>query len=243
MKYLLAILLLASVAVASPKSNKGGKRPPPTPPPPTTVTLDAWRWSFQFGFGGFQGGTPTQSIGQPGWWFQMPRHDGPASDCWNTVEGCPQVDYVMCYHSAPITASALVITARVVVTGGAPAFQWKTEEGNNGTAPAGVRAIVWSYNAAIPMEFQRWWSNPGVIRLIDAAQGLVTLTIPITPDQWSSVYGKRGNLDASTLAGFNAALSRPYFVGLTFGGGSFFGHGVYLSGGDAEFQLLEFSFR
>jgi hypothetical protein len=62
----------------------------------------------------------------------------------------------------------------------------------------------------------------------------VTMTVPLTPDQWSSVYGKPGNLNATTLAGFHDALTNLGHVGMTFGGGYFAGHGVNVSGAGAR---------
>jgi hypothetical protein len=67
------------------------------------------------------------------------------------------------------------------------------------------------------------------------------MTVPLTPDQWSSVYGKPGNLNATTLAGFHDALTNLGHVGMTFGGGCFAGHGVNVSGGSARFALISYS--
>ena len=63
----------------------------------------------------------------------------------------------------------------------------------------------------------------------------------LTPDRWSSVLGKFGNYDAASLAGFSAALQNVSSLGLTFGGGCFFGHGVNVSNGTARFILSEYS--
>ena len=63
----------------------------------------------------------------------------------------------------------------------------------------------------------------------------------LTPDQWSSVYGKTGNYDATALAGFRDALANLGHIGMTFGGGCFFGHGVNVSGGTARFVLIGYT--
>ena len=78
-------------------------------------------------------------------------------------------------------------------------------------------------------EFGRWWSDPVSYTL--AANGLVTISVPFDPSQWTSVYGKRGNLDQTTLSAFNAMLANPGNLGMTFGGGCFAGHGVNVVNG------------
>jgi hypothetical protein len=56
--------------------------------------------------------------------------------------------------------------------------------------------------------------------------GNTTLAVPLTPDQWSSVFGRFGKQNATTLNGFQDVLGNLGHVGMTFGGGCFFGHGV-----------------
>jgi hypothetical protein len=55
------------------------------------------------------------------------------------------------------------------------------------------------------------------------------------------VYGKSGDDDATALAGFQDALGNLGRVGMTFGGGCFFGHGVNVSGGTARFALISYT--
>ena len=76
--------------------------------------------------------------------------------------------------------------------------------------------------------------------LLEAHNGIATVTVPLTPDHWSSVFGKRGDLDSVTLAGFQDALSHLGNVGLTFGGGCFFSHGAWINGGSARFILTNY---
>jgi hypothetical protein len=80
-------------------------------------------------------------------------------------------------------------------------------------------------NDDLSQEFYRWWSNPTVYDL-QPTPGNTTLTVPLTPDQWSSVFGRFGNQNATTLKGFQDALGDLGHVGMTFGGGCFVGHGV-----------------
>ena len=106
-------------------------------------------------------------------------------------------------------------------------------------SPATVRALIQEQGDTLSttQEYYRWWSNPVSYTLAD---GTITLTTPLTPDQWSSVLGKFGNTDATSLAGFQNALANVGNVGMTFGGGCFFGHGVNVAGGTAQFKLLNY---
>jgi hypothetical protein len=56
-----------------------------------------------------------------------------------------------------------------------------------------------------------------------------------------SVFGKVGDRDATIRAAFQAALKGAGQVGLVFGGGCFFGHGVNVTGGAAKFVLINYS--
>jgi hypothetical protein len=71
----------------------------------------------------------------------------------------------------------------------------------------------------------RWWSNPGAFSL-QHTHGLVSFTVPLSGDNWSNVSGVTAAADPSDFA---AALADAGPVGMTFGGGCFFGHGVYMS--------------
>jgi hypothetical protein len=62
-------------------------------------------------------------------------------------------------------------------------------------------------------------------------EGEFTLTAPLSPDQWTSVFGQRG---AEVSSEFNTAISQLANVGFTFGG-TFAGHGVYVTGGERPF--------
>jgi hypothetical protein len=94
-------------------------------------------------------------------------------------------------------------------------------------------------------ESGRWWNTPG-FRITDTpdasytAQPFVddgqphTLTIPLTYEWWTSVTGQGG------LADFEAALINTGYVGMTFGGSDFFGHGVQVKRGTIAFELIYF---
>ena len=127
-----------------------------------------------------------------------------------------------------------------ITTTGTPSFNYMLDPDNVCTVPATVRLFLERQNDDFSQEFYRWWANPTGYEL-QPTSGSVTMTVPLTPDQWSSVYGKAGNYNAAALAGFQDALGHLGNVGMTFGGGCFFGHGVNVSGGSARFVLINYT--
>jgi hypothetical protein len=136
----------------------------------------------------------------------------------------------------PKEISGAVSVSIEITTTGPVVFNYMTEPFNTCTTPASVRPFIWA-NRNSGAEFDRWWSNPISETL---AAGSATLTVRLSPDQWSSVNGKSGSADAAAQAGFNSALRNVSSLGLTFGGGCFFGHGVNVRGGSAQFVLLSY---
>ncbi len=139
------------------------------------------------------------------------------------------------YRPSPVSTIAGRFIVSMTVTGNAPAFSFATESFN--TCPGQAEARVWfqahnDWNG----EFGRWWSHFITFPL---AVGSGTLTVPIDPDQWSSVNSKFGS-DPLAAAGWQSAIHGVTGIGLTFGGGCFFGHGVFLDSGSARFMLTRF---
>jgi hypothetical protein len=81
--------------------------------------------------------------------------------------------------------------------------------------------------------YKRWWSVP----YVELHEGESTLSVAVSPDQWTSVFGQGG---AEVPNEFSTAISKLGNVGFTFGG-TFAGHGVFVTGGSARFGLKEFS--
>lgn len=79
----------------------------------------------------------------------------------------------------------------------------------------------------------RWWATWSQYNLGSQDNPTLQFVIPLTPDQWSNVIGER---DATA---FYAALANVGWIGITFGGQFFFGHGVALSGGTARYVLVD----
>ena len=99
-----------------------------------------------------------------------------------------------------------------------------------GTAPARVRLFLQRPSDDWQGEFNRWWSVPAIELGINS----FTLTAPLIGSAWSSVYGKQGDADAAAAASFMTTIGAVENIGLTFGG-TYAGHGVNISGGNAKF--------
>ena len=142
-------------------------------------------------------------------------------------------------NKVDISSSGYLNMTISVTTTGTPTFRYDSNPDNTCIVPAHVRpyfAVSQSnseYNTT-----GRWWSNPVAYQL---AAGSITLSIPLTPQSWSDVNGEFGNLNATTLSRFAATKAAVQEIGMTFGGGCFFGHGVSVQNGTATFQLLNYS--
>lgn len=149
------------------------------------------------------------------------------------------INYLETYYPAPIVGHSIVFTFRIQTS--SPFVVFNYDFGGNSCAySAHVRVHIarvgWSTIRSYPPgDDYRWFSNPIAAELVGGSE--IQLTVPLAPDQWSNVYGHFGNEDATHAAGFQDTLQHPERVGLAFGGGCFFGHGVNVSGGTAIFEL------
>ncbi len=166
------------------------------------------------------------------------------------------VNYLTTAYRTPLTNATQLVIAISVTTTGAPVFHWETQPDNNCNpavqycTPDSLRPIINGYG-------DRWFADD-VTYDLSTAPRMQTLSVPLDPWQWSGVYGTRAatcsvqgptntadcqvaggtvNIDAAWLA----TLSNPVYVGLVCGGGYFFGHGCFETGGAAQFQLLSYS--
>lgn len=202
-----------------------------------TISLAANAWNIRY-----SPKMPVHPIALVGggWTFAFPV--APAGACpapatqppnYN-ISACPHVDYVTTPYTKALVGSSISMTFGV--TGDNPVFDFHTAPNNTGSTPATVRFLIERRNdAALNQPAYRWWSNPLSVPL--ALGGPTTLLVPLTPEEWSDMDGQFGTAE---LAGFEDALENVGNIGMTFGGGSFFGHGVYLTAGSADFNLTAF---
>lgn len=101
--------------------------------------------------------------------------------------------------------------------------------------PATCRLMIEQKNDDLGDPNGRWWANASTYNLGSQDNQILTFTIPLTSAYWTNVVGQH---DAVALA---AALSNIGWVGMTFGGQYFAGHGVAISGGSAEYVLISYS--
>ncbi len=196
-------------------------------PPAAGISLAPSAWQARY-----SSGVRLQPlVGLAGWFFDMPAASG-------------HVNYITTAYTQPLHGT-LIFTAQVMVTSGTPVFSAAPEDGNTCDYPAHARAYFeQAYNPHGPghdiiyaPSTYRWWSNPIAMQL---AEGAAIVSTPIDPAQWSDTDGQFG-IDA--LTGFADALAHPAAVGLTFGAACFFGHGVVVSGGTAQFVLTGFAIQ
>lgn len=171
-------------------------------------------WVFQY-----CKGMPSKPSYLKGWDFTF-----------TAPRGSNSVNYITKPHTSP-PAKSITLTVKVEQSSDA-VWDFKTESFNNGTHPASVRVFLQRKNDPMTLEekyqYYRFWSNPQHIQLRNGTQ---TIIVPLTASEWSSVLGARS---AGGLASCCKNIGR---VGVTFGGGSFFGHGVRLSKGTAKISV------
>jgi hypothetical protein len=201
----------------------------------STIDLAVQKWEIQYSPG--MPDHPDALDGAAGWSFDFPTD----AQCPPDNRRC-SVHYITTAINRSIDESMTVtLTAQTFALSGRPYFNFALEETNTCEKPATARVMLQRVDDTLTEEFFRWWSNPIAFQLdrLDTE----TLTVPLTADRWSDVFGRFGNDDAETRAGFRNALEKLGRVGLTFGGGCFFGHGVNVVDGRARFVLREFALR
>jgi hypothetical protein len=84
------------------------------------------------------------------------------------------------------------------------------------------------------MASYRFWAPSGVTLKLGDNQSLTSV---LDPSVWTNCYGQHDT------SGFAGALENAMGIGFTFGGQKFFGHGVYVSGGNVTFKVNSFTVR
>src|SRR5262245_7840033 len=129
--------------------------------------------------------------------------------------------------------------ARYTVTAatGNPVFDFSDQGGAHQCgSTAYVVLFLWD-GGKLSNEFGRWWWHPesgfDVLQVGDP----VTITADLGDlTRWSSVFGAYASDSPAAAAGF-AKVKAAARLGVTFGGGCFFGHGDATKDGTATFRL------
>lgn len=212
--FIIFVVLLAGC------SGGGGSSPPPIAPSrPAQISMSATAWSFAYS----AGVNGPEQLAQ-GWKFTIP-------DCGGSS---------VC-HVNYLTTASPVLTGKTLRASlrasGSKQYVYKLKPDNTCDSPATARLYVQqsgdNMSGTGPYEFYRWWAPAGFV----LSNGSAELSVPISPDKWTSVFGKSGT---DALSGFQTAMANPGRVGLTFGGGCFYGHGINVIG-SATFEAMSIS--
>jgi hypothetical protein len=167
--------------------------------------------------------------------------DFPTSSTPDPYAQRPWLGYLIRPWTSRIRGSYLNMTFFIQTQGKRIVFNYKSEVSNTCDTPATVRLYFQTSTLYNGTDGTRWWSNPIAYTFHKVADGeVVTLSVPLDPQYWSSTFGHRGDYNDYTLTGFQNAIDNPTYIGMTFGGGCFFGHGINTSKGVATFQLTHF---
>jgi hypothetical protein len=186
-------------------------------------------------FGEAASSSSTIPIPGTGQWVDFGRNEPTISDGSFTFPDPSGVAGYF-YIKPPATiARGQTVTLVYSIDGSSPV--WGVRDPND-VPPATMHLFLWrrgddlSCNGA--MASYRFWAPSGVTLKLGDSQ---TLTSVLDPSVWTNCYGEHDT------GGFAGALENAMGVGFTFGGKSFFGHGVYLSSGSATFKVNSYTVR
>jgi hypothetical protein len=189
--------------------NCGGGSGAAPAPENRELTLDANRWVFAY-----SPGMPVHpEAGIRSFSFMFPQSDG--------------VHYLLTGYNGSLVGMDSITVAVVIEANPVTVWEYGLGPNNPCLTPASVRVMLQRPNDDMVDANGRWWAVVG-LRL---QPGGFALTTPLTPESWSNVYGHRGDEQPEA---FMNTLERVGNIGLTFGGGCFYGHGVHLSSGGRD---------
>lgn len=84
----------------------------------------------------------------------------------------------------------------------------------------------------------RWWYTPGFV--LQSTLNVVVFTAPLDGMGWDGIYAGHATDDP---VGFQETLAGADWIGLTFGGGCAYSHGVNTSFGSAKFTLSKVYYK
>ena len=146
----------------------------------------------------------------------------------------PSIDgahYLVRSYSGSLV-NGLEVTYKIDITG-TPVFDFHTNPNNDVPGTGTVTLYFQRRGDNLEYEHYRWFATTDAKEL---AEGTHTITVPLDPSRWVSVYGKRGD---TVLADWQAAINDVGAVGMVFGGGYFAGHGVFVHEGTATMTILD----
>ena len=140
------------------------------------------------------------------------------------------IGYLWTTRGPSVLSGTLTMRLRVE-TVGFPTFRYDTEPGNTCASPARVRPFFGRYEQRVKkLEYaNRWWPRD---TYADLVAGEVVVTVPLDATQvvW---------VPAFSWQVFEDDRQHVDLLGLSFGGGCFYAHGVYTAGGSATFTVVD----
>lgn len=196
----------------------GGQLVPDTPPASANrVSLQPQEWHIMHSQG--MSGHPSLPSGAGGAWsIRLP--DRPNS-----------LHYVQTPFRSTLTLHRVLITFRVESSANAN-YNGKVDPA--AWDPATFHIFLQRRGDDLRKEHYRWWASKGVYVLGSRDNTVVTIEVPLDYREWTNVQGHTNETE------FNNTLNDLGWVGLTFGGSNFFGHGVNMNAGQASFVLLDY---
>ena len=181
-----------------------------------TLNQVAGQWQF---YGGADTGYSPIQMSPGVWYFNMPHAPG-------------QVNYILHQHWISLQGNnSLEVYGEIQCSEPPPLFDCM----ENGGIPPSFRILLWRKGRDTGDINARWWSNPQCVML---KPGVFSLIVSLAPENWTNVYN---HLAENSLEKFNECLQNTGDIGLSFGGGSSFGHGIRLQGGTAKFVCSRFT--
>lgn len=231
------LLALASLTLTTSCGYAGASTPPADPADvpqnPNVVSLNPKNWDILYSLG-----MPSNPATDPSgaWSFAFP---DVATTSTGVAPGYGSVNYVASPFKATIPLHMVTITFEVESTN--PVY-YVLDPGDHPPATFHPFFMVRGYNLSSAND--RWWGsisgfnmdgyNSGGYDLGSRDNQVLVMSIPLTSDNWSNVYGKHDS------TAFAAALANVGWFGLTFGGQFFWGHGVAMASGSAKFVLINY---
>lgn len=212
----LILILLALLAGC------GGKAVPNIQPKAVNaISLDAQDWYFMYG-----SGNPDHPQDEPAaaWAFNIP--NAPAV-----------LGYLVSPAHLTSTPQAISLTFKVENSDAAyNAAIHSSSNNSTDTNPASFHLFLERRNDDVTDRSKagyRQWGDVGYV-FGSADNQTITIVVPLTDEHWSNVFGEH--------TGLAATLNDLAYVGLTFGGHSFFGHGIQTTGGSARLVMHDYHF-
>lgn len=211
------VLLILALATCSSGCGflDGGPSGPPAVPPgePNVISLNPSDWYILY-----SAGIPEHpsSSSEGAWSFAFPTQPN-------------HVNYVQTPFQTTETPTSLTITFRV----DSSAPQYVVTDPTD-IPPATFRLMIEQQGDDLTNPNGRWWADDFLYDLGSEDNQTLSVVVPLTSDNWSNVDGRH---DANAFA---AALQNVGWVGVTFGGQYFAGHGAALSSGTAQFVLIDY---